>query len=198
MTAVRAARAAASVVALAALALGVPGVASAVPGPPSGDDVPDAQMAESIRTFDLGPAVRGIDIAASVLPLESEETTGGRITVRMSADVLFDFNKATLTDAARRRIGRLATRLRGSTGTVEVAGHSDAIGAPAYNQALSARRAEAVKAELVRLLGGSAGSRVQARGYGENRPVAPNEKGGKDDPEGRAKNRRVDITFQKA
>ncbi|GAA3944163.1 hypothetical protein GCM10023085_27710 [Actinomadura viridis] len=197
MTAARAAVTAAAL-ALAALALGVPGVASAVPGPPSDSDVPDAQLAESIRTLDLGPAVRGIDIAASVLPLESEETSGGRVTVRMSADVLFDFNQATLTDAARRRIGQLAPRLRGSTGTVEVAGHSDAIGAPAYNQALSTRRAEAVKAELVRLLGGSAGSRVQARGYGESKPVAPNEKDGKDDPEGRAKNRRVDVTFQKA
>ncbi len=174
-----------------ALVLGVPGVAGADP------DVPDTRIDESVRPIHAARYVHDIDPAKFVQPLESEQTSGGRVTVRISADVLFDFDKATLTGAARDRIARLAPRLRGSTGAIEVSGHSDGVGRPGYNQALSARRAEAVKVELARVLGGTSASRLQARGSGETRPVAPNEKGGKDDPEGRAKNRRVEITFQK-
>jgi outer membrane protein OmpA-like peptidoglycan-associated protein len=179
------------IAAVLALVLGVPGIAGADP------DVSDEQLGKSVHAVEPGKYVHGIDLSKYVLPLESEETDGGRVTVRISADVLFDFNKATLTDAARRRIGQLAPRLRRAAGRIEVSGHSDSIGDPAYNQTLSAQRAEAVKAELQRVLNGSA-ARIEARGHGETRPVAPNTSGGKDDPAGRAKNRRVDITFQKS
>lgn len=50
---------------------------------------------------------------------------------------------------------------------------------------------------MQRALGG-ASVRIEAKGYGSTKPVAPNREGGKDNPEGRAKNRRVDITFQKS
>jgi outer membrane protein OmpA-like peptidoglycan-associated protein len=179
------------IAAVLALTLAVPGIAGADPV------VDDEQLATSVQTIDLSRHVLDIELLKSVLPLESEETAGGQVTVRLSADVLFDFNKATLTEAARHRIARLAPRLRRATGTIQVSGHSDAIGAPAYNLSLSTQRAEAVKAELARVLNGST-VRIEARGHGETKPVAPNTSGGKDDPDGRAKNRRVDITFQKS
>ncbi|MEW2352540.1 OmpA family protein [Spirillospora sp. NPDC029432] len=185
------ARRPAVVAAALVLVLGVPGIAGADP------DVPDGNLSAAVHGIDPASYVHGIDLSRFVQPLESEEVSGGRVTVRISADVLFDFNEATLTDAARRRIARLAARLRQATGTIEVSGHSDSVGEAAYNQALSTRRAEAVKAELERLMTGSA-ARVEATGHGETRPVAPNTSGGKDDPAGRAKNRRVDITFQKS
>ncbi|MFB4312812.1 OmpA family protein [Actinomadura sp. 21ATH] len=191
MTARRSAVAAAAASAALLVAVGTPGAAVADPG------VPDVNVGQSVRDVNTGDHVRDIDLSRYVLPLESEEVSGDRVTVRISADVLFDFNKATLTDAARRRIARLAARLRQATGTIEVSGHSDSVGDAAYNQALSTRRAEAVKTELERLMTGS-GARVEAKGFGETKPVAPNTSGGKDDPEGRAKNRRVDITFQKS
>ena len=159
--------------------------------------VPDGNITASVKTIDAAGAVRAIDLTRAVVPLETEDDNGSHVTVHISADVLFDFGKAELTDAARRRIADLAPRLRDARGTVQVSGHSDSIGSPSYNLDLSQRRADAVKAELARALGGTS-LRMEAKGYGETRPIAPNLVGGKDNPSGRAKNRRVDITFDKA
>ncbi|MGH3390409.1 MAG: OmpA family protein [Actinomadura sp.] len=167
-------------------------------------DVPDANLlaavlplntGAAVLPLDAGGAVHDLDIAASVTALEEEKSEGNVVTVRISSDVLFEFNQATLTAVARREIGRMATRLRGATGVVRVSGHSDSIGRPAYNLRLSQARANAVRAELQRALGG-AGVRIVATGYGETRPVAPNMSDGEDNPAGRAKNRRVEIAFQ--
>lgn len=176
------------------LTLAVPSVAGA--GAAAEPNVPEGNLTQSVLSIDPNSAVRGIDLSGAVVPLEEEETSGSQVTVSISADVLFDFNKATLTDAARRRITTLAPRLRAAKGTVQVSGHSDSVGDPGYNQTLSEQRAEAVKAELQKALNG-AGPRIEAKGYGETKPVAPNEQGGKDDPKGRAKNRRVEITYEK-
>lgn len=173
-----------------ALVLAAPAAAGADPG------VPDQNLAQSVLSIDADASVHGIDLQQSVVSLEEEETGGRQVTVRISADVLFDFGKATLTGTARRRIAELAPRLRGARGAVEVSGHSDSIGDPAYNMTLSEQRAEAVKAELAGALRG--GPRIEAKGYGETKPVVPNEQGGKDDPAGRAKNRRVEIVYEKA
>jgi len=175
---------------LPALVLGAPAVAGAEPA------VPDGELAKSVLAIETGRSVYGIDLSEAVIPLEEEQSDGARVTVRISADVLFDFGESTLTDAARRRIARLAPRLRGARGTVQVSGHSDSIGDSGYNLTLSERRAEAVVAGLRDALDG-AGPQFQAKGYGETEPVAPNEQGGKDDPEGRAENRRVEITYEK-
>ncbi|MGI5204000.1 OmpA family protein [Spirillospora sp. CA-108201] len=174
-----------------ALVLAVPAVAGADPG------APDQNLAQSVLSIETDASVHDIDLQEAVIPLEEEKTNGGQITVRISADVLFDFGKATLTGAARSRIAALAPRLRGARGAVQVAGHSDSIGEPAYNLTLSEQRAEAVKAELAKALTGTS-LRIEAKGYGETKPVVPNEQGGKDDPAGRAKNRRVEITYEKS
>jgi outer membrane protein OmpA-like peptidoglycan-associated protein len=71
-----------------------------------------------------------------------------------------------------------------NVGRVRVEGHTDDVGDAAYNRELSQRRAEAVRARLVKA--GIARSRLVAEGYGESRPVTNNES-----PEGRARNRRV-------
>ncbi|SNR51394.1 OmpA family protein [Actinomadura mexicana] len=173
-----------------ALVLAVPAVAGADPG------VPDLNLTQSILPIETGASVYGIELQQAVVSLEEEEGDGARVTVRISADVLFDFGKATLTGAARRRIAELAPRLRGARGAVQVAGHSDSVGEPAYNLTLSEQRAEAVKAELAKALTGTS-PQIEARGYGETKPVVPNEQGGKDDPAGRAKNRRVEIIYEK-
>ncbi|WP_433245877.1 OmpA family protein [Actinomadura nitritigenes] len=183
---------AAAVLLAASTSLSVSGQAGADTDPV----VPDANIAASVKTIGTAGAVRAIDLTRAVVPLETEDDNGSQVTVHISADVLFDFGKAELTDAARRRIADLAPRLRDARGTVQVSGHSDSVGSPSYNLDLSQQRADAVKAELVRALGGTT-LRIEAKGYGETRPIAPNLVGGKDNPAGRAKNRRVDITFDK-
>lgn len=75
---------------------------------------------------------------------------------------------------------------------VEVAGYTDGKGSDEYNLALSKRRANVVAAYLVSK--GASKSRIKTIGYGESKPLAPNENpDGSDNPEGRAKNRRTEI-----
>src|SRR5690606_7415521 len=76
---------------------------------------------------------------------------------------------------------------------VKVIGHTDARGTDAYNQKLSRARAESVASFLVKE--GVAQSRIKAQGLGETEPVAENEINGKDNPSGRAKNRRVEFVL---
>ncbi|MFF0526702.1 OmpA family protein [Actinomadura nitritigenes] len=172
----------ASVAGAVLMVLGLPGVAGADPG------VSD----EGIRQ-----SVKAIDVPSSVKKLETVNTNGNNVTVRISSDLLFGFDKAVLTDAARQRISQLVPQVKEAVGVIMVSGHSDSIGGPRYNQTLSTERAGAVKAGLEQALGGGFDGRIQAKGFGETRPVAPNQIGGKDNPDGRAQNRRVEITFVK-
>jgi len=115
-----------------------------------------------------------------------------RTVIRLPGDVLFAFGSAELTPAAREAIAAVDDEIGGGTGTVTIEGHTDAIGSDADNQALSERRAAAVRGALEAALGSS--YQYTSVGFGETRPVAPNTKpDGSDDPDGRALNRRVEI-----
>lgn len=140
-------------------------------------------------------AILPIDVRAAVVPLENVRTRGQRTRVTLAADVLFAFNKTTLTPAARRTVARIGRRLRNARGTVRVDGYTDSIGSNAYNLRLSERRARAVVAALRAAT--ARGKRFAARGHGESDPVAPNVTGGKDNPAGRAMNRRVTISYRR-
>ena len=122
-----------------------------------------------------------------------EEGRGLRVT--LDADVLFDFDRAELRPEAGPRLQRLMQEVsaRIPRPAFRVEGHTDWIGSDAYNLRLSARRAESVRNWLVRA-GGVPRSAVSTAGYGESRPVAPNSTpDGRDDPEGRQRNRRVEL-----
>jgi outer membrane protein OmpA-like peptidoglycan-associated protein len=80
---------------------------------------------------------------------------------------------------------------------VAIEGHTDGRGADDYNQKLSEARAASVKQWLVANAQAN-GANFAIRGWGKTKPVAPNAKpDGADDPEGRAKNRRVEIVVRK-
>ncbi|MDR1314303.1 MAG: OmpA family protein [Deltaproteobacteria bacterium] len=118
------------------------------------------------------------------------DADGCPITVTITLDVKFDFDKAVVKPAYRSEVERAATFLNqhpGSTAVVE--GHTDSRGTEAYNQNLSERRARAVRDYLVTQFGVSAG-RVSAVGYGKSRPIATNATDA-----GRAENRRVVGVF---
>jgi outer membrane protein OmpA-like peptidoglycan-associated protein len=112
--------------------------------------------------------------------------------------VLFAFDSAELTPQARKEIERMALVLnhpQAAARRITLEGHTDAIGTEAYNRELSRRRAEVVAQELV--AGGLQRDRVNAEGFGKQRPVAPNTLAdGKDNPAGRALNRRVEAVVQ--
>ena len=107
--------------------------------------------------------------------------------VTFAADAFFDFNKSVLKPEAKAKLDDLVGKLKGISLEVIIAvGHTDAIGSDAYNQKLSVRRAESVKAYLVTK--GIEPNRIYTEGKGKKQPVADNKTN-----EGRAKNRRVEI-----
>ena len=107
--------------------------------------------------------------------------------VTFSADAFFAFDSAVLQPEGRARLDDLVEKIAPINLEVIIAvGHTDATGAAAYNQGLSERRAEAVKAYLVSK--GISADRVYTEGKGETQPVADNRT-----REGRTQNRRVEI-----
>ena len=109
--------------------------------------------------------------------------------IELSADTYFDFDKATLKPAGKDRIDTdaVAPMKQHPELRALVEGHTDSIGTEAYNLRLSERRANAV-AEYMEAQGISP-SRISTKGWGKSKPVADNRT-----KEGRAKNRRVEIT----
>ena len=107
--------------------------------------------------------------------------------VTYAADAFFDFDKSVLKPEGKAKLDDLIGKVKGINLEVIVAvGHTDSVGTVAYNQKLSVRRAEAVKAYLVSH--GIEKGRVYTEGKGKSQPSADNQTA-----EGRAKNRRVEI-----
>jgi len=112
--------------------------------------------------------------------------------VRVRSDFLFDFDRAELFPEANSALRELAHRSDLARGSIMVEGHTDGKGSDAYNQRLSERRAEAVRAALIDQ--GMFGDDLLVHGFGKSRPIAPNQNSdGSDNPEGRQKNRRVEL-----
>lgn len=143
-----------------------------------------------------------LDIVGISLGIEAVlKDLGAKITDReihidLSADVLFDFDQYSLRPAANESLGKVAQVASNyPEAPLAIGGHTDGKGTHAYNMTLSDNRAAAVKQWLVGN-GGVKASRVTTKGWGETKPVAPNKKpDGSDDPEGRQKNRRVELTL---
>ncbi len=111
--------------------------------------------------------------------------------ITLADGVLFDFDKDNIRSDASATLDQVAKALtKVGNHQIRISGHTDAIGTDTYNQDLSERRASSVE-QALRQRGVSAP--MTAKGYGESRPVAPNELKGKDNPAGRQLNRRVEI-----
>lgn len=106
--------------------------------------------------------------------------------------IFFDFDQSFLRPNSKFELDKLYTILVNNPSySAELRAHTDARGTNSYNDALSQRRANAAKHYLVSK--GISSSRLNARTYGENTPIAKNEKNGTDTPEGRQLNRRVEL-----
>jgi outer membrane protein OmpA-like peptidoglycan-associated protein len=117
-----------------------------------------------------------------------------RVIDRLTIHVNFDFDKSDITKADVAELKKAIDFLKKYHGAkVKLEGHTDSKGTEEYNQKLSERRAEAVRQYLI-TEGAVEKAMISSTGYGELRPIAPNKtKNGKDNPEGRAENRRVEI-----
>jgi len=120
-------------------------------------------------------------------PVQAPPPAPARRELLVLRGAVFAFDKSNLTAWAKDTLqGAVATLKAHSDAQVEVQGHTDWIGSDKYNQALSERRANAVKAYLVTQ--GIAASRITTKGFGESQPIADNKTA-----KGRAENRRVVI-----
>lgn len=128
---------------------------------------------------------------ALLAELKARPTPEQAISIDLPADVLFDFDKAELRPDAAPSIAKAAELIKSyASAPLTVRGHTDGKGTDAYNDALSQRRAEAV----ARALQQQTGRQARTEGRGKREPVAPNTTpDGRDDPQGRQLNRRVQI-----
>lgn len=128
---------------------------------------------------------------ALLAELKARPTPEQAISIDLPADVLFDFDKAELRPDAAPSIAKAAELIKSyASAPLKVLGHTDGKGTDAYNDALSLRRAEAV----ARALQQQTGRQARTDGRGKREPVAPNTTpDGRDDPQGRQLNRRVQI-----
>jgi outer membrane protein OmpA-like peptidoglycan-associated protein len=158
-------------------------------------------MAVNVRDFSGSSRdIRGsvVDMGGKTQDLQVRETAT-EIRIDLAADILFDFDKATIKPAAAAALHGAAEIIKGrdaSNRAVRIDGYTDSKGTAAYNLRLSERRAESVKEWFSQKE--SLSNEMVVHGYGATHPVAPNTKpDGSDDPAGRQKNRRVEIVLLK-
>ncbi|CAM4298422.1 OmpA family protein [Nocardiopsis rhodophaea] len=191
----------------ALLVLGLPAAARAdEPDEPRETvaEVKGGEVAEA-PIMELSPPVVAIDAPIDDLTFATEDADGSitnaendeERVVTLAADVLFEFDRADISDDAGETLREAADILRGEADekTVDIDGYTDAKGDDSHNQALSEDRAKAVEKKLSELIGDDADVTFSVTGHGSADPVAPNEIDGKDNPEGREMNRRVEISF---
>ena len=140
-------------------------------------------------------AAQGSSLTAQSSSLSGTET-GFNIQINLSSDVLFDFDKAELKPEADAELQKAADVIRQKgKGLILISGYTDSKGTDAYNKRLSLARAQAVKNWFEAQ---GLHQNYQTEGLGAANPVAPNTNDdGSDNPEGRAKNRRVEIIVNK-
>lgn len=146
----------------------------------------------------LNLAVAGkVDPLNAALKDLGARTTDTEIQIQINSDVLFDFDKADLRPEALASLQKVVTVMQSYAAyPCTIGGHTDGKGQKQYNQNLSERRADSVKTWLV---AHGVSNSITTRGFGDTKPVAPNKKpDGADDPEGRQKNRRVEIILKKS
>ena len=156
--------------------------------PPDPDSFTAADLARSVSPLNRNVNPLGRNVQAVAI----ERTEGPDGVVALSSDILFVFGSAELSERAAAKIREIVTDVP-RRAKVFVSGHTDSIGTAAYNKRLSTQRAKAVAAAIQV---SRTDLRLDVRGYGETRPIASNGSGGNDNPEGRAKNRRVELRYR--
>ncbi len=163
------------------------GCDGAIVAPPPAPAVvaPAPAPAAAPAPADVAPRAAPAPAAAAAPAAAPQPPAATKVTY--AADAFFDFNKAVIKPEGKAKLDDLTGKVKDINLEVIIAvGHTDSVGGDAYNQKLSVKRSEAVKAYLVSK--GIEKNRVYTEGKGEKQPVADNKT-----KEGQAKNRRVEI-----
>ncbi|WP_239009305.1 OmpA family protein [Streptomyces sp. CFMR 7] len=159
------------------------------PVPIDADD-PDLRMPEG-GTLAPGRVLDIVQVVEDLGGEERREDSNADIKFALQAEVLFGKDSAKLSSAANARIAAIAEEIKKQNATkVRVFGFTDNLGSSAHGDVLSKQRADAVHGVLSKQLGPTV--TYEIRGYGEQYPIASNA-----DEEGRKKNRRVEVSFQR-
>jgi OOP family OmpA-OmpF porin len=151
-------------------------------------------MEEAKPQAEAAPVVEEARPAVAAAPVVVEEVVRPQVREevdemgRATLEVLFDFDKDTIKKNYSKDIDHMSGVMKEHSDiNLTIEGHTDSVGTAAYNKKLSQRRAEAVKKYMVQK-GGVDAQRLNAVGYGQEKPVASNKT-----KAGRAKNRRVEA-----
>ncbi|MEK6479671.1 OmpA family protein [Catalinimonas sp. 4WD22] len=176
----------------------------------SGKSIPGQSVAEGIYRFDIlseeetnyvlavekgGYVYKSLKVGIPAATQEAQEFRKKVALDRISSNykmilnfIYFDFNSARLKEESFDELNRLKQFMMSNQGTsIEIAGHTDAVGPKTYNKELSQQRAQAIVDFLINE--GIDAGRLIAQGYGEEDPLASND----DEVEGRELNRRVEM-----
>jgi photosystem I P700 chlorophyll a apoprotein A2 len=153
--------------------------------------------AKSSMEIQKAPQSTPLTVQKILSDLNAKQTDRGTV-ISLPGDVLFDFDKATIRPDAEATLAKINQLLSYYQNTpILIEGHTDSKGSDSYNQRLSEARSQSVRDYMVNRFKVVA-TRIQAKGLGETRPVAPNtNSNGSDNPAGRQRNRRVEIILQK-
>lgn len=163
----------------------------AEPGTP--EDLPEptsAQLSSSVHEW-VPNNVKQWDPENSVTDLVTESEEGSDSVITLSSDILFEFGSSKIPDNAAKAVAKTLEGVPDGA-HVKIDGYTDSVGKDSANQKLSQKRAKAV-ADVVEEA--RSDLHLSVEGHGKDDPVADNGKDGEDNPEGRAKNRRVEMTY---
>lgn len=165
-----------------------------IPPGATGKILPIQGKVLEIRGLSSAVAGKSESLTAALADLGATRV-GTEVHIALASDVLFDFDKAVLRPEAAPALEKVALVIQSfEHSQVTVEGHSDNVGADAYNQELSERRARAVQSWLA---SHKVTAAIATRGWGESKPVVPNTNpDGTDNPANRQKNRRVEIVVK--
>ena len=139
---------------------------------------------------DGGSVKDGEEVARGTDPLDAKDDVVEKIeigVVIVLEGINFEYNSADITPDSESTLMKALKTLQDNPDIeVEISGHTDSDGSSSYNMGLSQRRADSVKDWLVSH--GISSDKIQAVGYGEDNPIAPN-----DTPENKYKNRRIEF-----
>lgn len=165
------------------------------PEPPTPPPVPPVPVEPSQVETEPVP-VTTTEVEETLTELNAERTIEG-IKINLQDNILFEFDKYAVRSVAKPTLAKINQLLKHyKDAQVFIYGHTDSKGDDAYNLDLSNKRAAAVKYYFVNVFNEEA-TRLQTKGFGESKPIAPNNNpNGSDNPAGREKNRRVEFIIK--